>query len=212
MKKSKIIIALLILFGFSQVSNAQESNLKFGVKGGVNFSNLSTDNAQDNKMLTGVNLGLFAKLPVTSSIAIQPEIYFTTKGSKLTYNNVFVDGTANFDLNYIEIPVLLVLNVTENFNIHVGPYASYLVSSKVKNASDVSFYNFEGNINSNDFNKFDTGIVAGVGIDLHSLSIGVRYNFGLIKVGKERDYNGTTYTFPDGKNSVISAYLSYSIL
>ena len=212
MKKSKIIITLLILFVFTQVSNAQESNLKFGVKGGVNFSNLSTDNAQDNKMLTGVNLGLFAKLPVTNSIAIQPEIYFTTKGSKLTYNNVFVDGTANFDLNYIEIPVLLVLNVTENFNVHVGPYASYLVSSKVKNASDVSFYNFEGNINSNDFNKFDTGIVAGVGIDLHSLSIGVRYNFGLIKVGKERDYNGTTYTFPDGKNSVISAYLSYSIL
>lgn len=212
MKKSKIIIALLILFGFSQVSNAQESNLKFGVKGGVNFSNISTDNAQDNKMLTGVNLGLFAKLPITSSIAIQPEIYFTTKGSKLTYNNVFVDGTANFDLNYIEIPVLLVLNITENFNVHVGPYASYLVSSKVKNASDVSFYNFESNINSNDFNKFDTGLAAGVGIDLHSLSIGVRYNYGLIKVGKERDYNGTTYTFPDGKNSVISAYLSYSIL
>lgn len=211
MKKSKITIALLLLFGFSQVSNAQESNLKFGVKGGVNFSNLTTNNTQDNKMLTGVNVGLFAKLPVTGSIAIQPEIYFTTKGSKLTYNNVFVDGTADFDLNYLEIPVLLVLNLTENFNVHAGPYASYLVSSKVKNASDVSINNFEGNIDSKDFNKFDTGLLVGVGLDIHSLSIGVRYNFGLIKVGKERDYNGTTYTFPNGKNSVISTYLSYSL-
>ena len=212
MKILKTTTVILVLLFTSFFSNAQESNLKFGVKGGVNFSNLSKDNAEDNKMLTGVNLGLFAKLPITNSIAIQPEIYFTTKGSKLTYNNVFVDGTANFDLNYIEVPILLVLNVTDNFNVHIGPYASYLVSSKVKNVSDISFYNFESNINSDDFNKFDTGIAAGVGIDMRALSIGLRYNFGLIKVGKERDYNGTTYTFPDGKNSVISAYLSYSIL
>ena len=212
MKKLKKTIAFLVLLSMSFFSNAQESNLKFGVKGGVNFSNLSKDNDEDNKMLTGVNLGLFAKLPISNSIAIQPEIYFTTKGSKLTYNNVFVDGTANFDLNYIEVPILLVLNLNKNFNVHVGPYASYLISSKVKNVSDVSFYDFESNINSDDLNKFDTGIVAGIGIDMQSLSIGLRYNFGLIKVGKERDYSGTTYTFPDGKNSVISAYLSYSIL
>ena len=212
MKKLKTTIAFLVLLSTSFFSNAQESNLKFGVKGGVNFSNLSKDNAEDNKMLTGVNLGIFAKLPITNSVAIQPEIYFTTKGSKLTYNNVFVNGTANFDLNYIEVPILLVLNLNKNFNVHVGPYASYLISSKVKNVSDVSFYDFESNINSDDLNKFDTGIVAGIGIDMQSLSIGLRYNFGLIKVGKERDYSGTTYTFPDGKNSVISAYLSYSIL
>ena len=88
MKILKTTIAILVLLSTSFFSNAQEGNLKFGVKGGVNFSNLSKDNAEDNKMLIGVNLGLFAKLPITKSIAIQPEIYFTTKGSKLTYNNV----------------------------------------------------------------------------------------------------------------------------
>jgi hypothetical protein len=92
----------------------------------------------------------------------------------------------------------------------VGPYASYLVSSKVTNVNNVSF-NFEDNIQSGDFNKFDTGLMAGFGIDVKSVEIGVRYNFGLLKVGKDKTYLGTNYIFPDGKNSAINAYVSYSI-
>ncbi len=212
MKNLKFIMVFVLFLSITHYSLAQKSNLKFGVKGGVNFSNVSTSNTDQNKMLTGVNFGVFAKLPISDAIAIQPEFYFTTKGATLTYNNVFVDGTADFNLNYIEIPVLLVLNINENFNVHFGPYAAYLINSKVKNVSDVSFYNFESNIDSENFNKFDTGLAAGVGFDFGSLSLGARYNYGLIKVGKERNYGSTTYTFPDGKNSLISVYLSYSIL
>ena len=101
MKNSKILIALALLISASQLTFSQEKNdFKLGIKGGVNFSNINTSNTSENKALTGVNFGLFTKLPITRSFAIQPEIYFTTKGSELTYQNVFVDGTAQFDLNY----------------------------------------------------------------------------------------------------------------
>lgn len=211
MKNSKISLVLVFFFAMIQISTAQEkSEYKLGFKGGVNFTNVGTKTGVTNKSLTGVHFGLFAKLPITNSFAVQPELYFTTKGGELTYQNVVVDGTAKFNLNYIEVPVLAVFKIFPGFNFQVGPYASYLVSSKVKNVNEVSF-NFEDNIQSGDFNKFDTGLMAGFGIDVKSVEIGVRYNFGLLKVGKDKTYLGTNYIFPDGKNSAINAYVSYSI-
>lgn len=210
MKNSKIILASLVLtiMGFTN-SNAQSSNVtKFGVKGGVNFSNLYTDNADDENVLTGFNIGLYAKVPVTNSISVQPEIYYTGKGAEVVYNNAFANGTAKFKLNYIEVPVMLVANVTKNFNVQVGPYAGYLISGKTTNESGT--YNFQDNINTDDFNKIDAGVAAGLGLDLETVSFGVRYNYGLTKVGKERSYPAGNYTFPDGKNSVLSFYGAFS--
>lgn len=204
-------MTMMLLISASQLTFSQLKNdFKFGIKGGVNFTNINTNNTSENKSLTGVNFGIFAKLPITSSFAIQPEMYFTTKGSELTYQSVFVDGTAQFDLNYIEVPVLAVFKITNKFNVQLGPYASYLVNSNVKNVSDINF-NFEDNIDSGDFTKFDTGVAAGLEFEGKSFSLGVRYNFGLITVGEEKTYFGTNYIFPDGKNSVLNVYLSYSI-
>ena len=121
------------------------------------------------------------------------------------------DGIARYKLNYIELPLLVAVNVTNNFNIHFGPYASYLISGKVKNESNVDLFNFEDNINSDDFNRFDVGVAAGAGFDFGTLGIGVRYDYGLTTVGKERSFLGTTYTFPDAKNGVLNIYAAISL-
>lgn len=105
---------------------------------------------------------------------------------------------------------MAVFKITPSFNFQIGPYASYLVSSNVKNISDLSF-DFENNIDSEDFTKFDTGIAAGFGFESKSLGIGVRYNLGIVTIGKDKTYFGTNYVFPDGKNSVLNLYLFYSI-
>jgi hypothetical protein len=46
----------------------------------------------------------------------------------------------------------------------------------------------ETTLDTNDFERFDAGIAAGVGLDFELLSFGVRYNYGLTKVGKERNF------------------------
>lgn len=211
-KSKRIILASLVMtFMAFNYSNAQENKTKFGIKGGVNFSNLYTDNVDDNNVLPGFNIGLFAKLPVTNSIAIQPEIYFTGKGAEVVYNNAFANGTARFKLNYIEVPVMFIANLTKNLNIQAGPYASYLISGKTTNESNGGTFDFASNLNTEDFNRIDAGVAAGVGIDLDAISFGVRYNYGLTKVGKEKSYAGTNYTFPDAKNSVLSFYAAFSL-
>ena len=207
MKNSKKLLFASLALGLMSISGiqAQEKTASFGFKGGLNFSNLYTDQVDDNNVLTGFNAGLYAKFPIAKGIAIQPEISYTTKGAELVYNNAFANGTAKFNVNYIEVPVLLVMNITDNFNVHVGPYAAYMVSGKTE--TDSNIFSSQNQLDTNDFNKFDAGIAGGLGVDLDALNFGVRYNYGLTNVGKERNYAGTDYTFPDAKNSVLSVYV-----
>jgi len=214
MKHTLIQFFLATIFVATALTvKAQETNApKFGIKGGVNLSNLYTNDKSDSKMLTGYNIGLFAKMPVSRFFSIQPELYYSTKGAQVTYNSTFVNGIAKFNLNYLEMPILFVLNVTKNFNIHFGPYISYLIDGKVTNVSNATLFNFENNIKTEDYNKFDAGVTAGAGIDIGAFSLGARYVYGLTNVGKERTFLGTTYTFPDAKNGVASVYLSFSFI
>jgi len=206
-----VISALFICAGNTTVKAQKTNSQTFGIKGGINFSNLYAKDAADNKMLTGFNLGLFAKLPINKTFAIQPELYYTTKGAQTTYNSTFVNGTFKYNFNYLELPLLFVVNITDNFNLHAGPYVSYMLNGKVKNKSNVGSVDFDEKINTEDYNKFDAGIAAGAGVDLGAVSLGARYTYGLTKVGKERTFAGTTYTTPDATNGVMSVYVSFSL-
>jgi len=207
-----VISAISAMMTFTPVSAQEITNFaRFGIKGGINFSNLSTKEADKDKMLTGFNIGVFAKVPIAHAFAIQPELYYTAKGAQVTYNNTFVNGTAKFNLNYIEMPLLLVMNVTDNFNIHFGPYVAYMINGKVTNESNATLFNFENNITTEDYNRFEAGIAGGAGFDFGAFSLGARYTYGLTKVGKERTFLGTAYTFPDAQNGVASVYVSFSL-
>ena len=208
----RIFIALLICFILAHTLRAQEANTpRFGFKAGLNYSNLYAKDADNSKTHAGLNVGFFAKVPLSNWVSIQPEAYYTTKGADVTYNNVFATGTAKFNLNYVEVPLLFVFHVTRNFNVHLGPYAAVLVSGKVTNKSNVTLFDFEENIQVDDYNRLDAGVAAGLGIDLGALSIGARYNYGLTKVGKERSVLGVQYTLPDAVNGVFNLYVSVSV-
>jgi len=214
--KLRVIAVFAFVFGiYSATLQAQtnegSSGAQFGVKGGVNFSNLYTEEVKDNNVLTSFNVGVFATLPINNFLAIQSELLYSRKGAKLEYDNAFTVGSAKFQLNYIEVPVLLRVNITNNLNIHAGPYFAYLIDAQVKNESDSGNFDFEESYNNDDFNKFDYGLAGGIGFDFESFGIGARYNYGLNTVGKERTILGQSYTIPDGKNSNISLYISFQL-
>jgi len=203
--QSSILYALtLFLTASFGMLHAQEDNVntEFGIKGGLNMSNLYKDDADDKNVLFGFNAGVYATLPVSDFIAIQPELLFTTRGSKLEYNNALAQGNVKLKLNYIELPLLVRVNITKNFNIHAGGYASYLVSAKSTGDGD---FEFEDQYNTDDFNKFDAGIAAGIGVDFNPISVGLRYNYGLTTIVKDGDNSS------DAKNSNLSLYLSYKL-
>lgn len=199
-------------FGIVSAQNSTVAGPEFGIKGGVNMSNLYSDDVDDNNVLWGFNAGLFAAFPIANNVFIQSEVLYTTKGAELEYDNNVISGAAKFKLNYIEVPLLVRLNITENFNIHAGGYASYLINAKLTNETENgNAFEFDEDLNTDDFQTFDAGLSVGAGLDIKPVSIGLRYNYGLATVGKERDFAGTNYTFPDAKNSNLNLYLSYKL-
>ena len=212
-KQSFFLYALTIFMSTSFGLLSAQSTVvgpEFGIKGGVNMSNLysDSDDINDENALWGFNAGVFAAFPIADNVFIQPEILFSTKGAELDYDISGVEGTNKFKLNYIEVPLLIRFNLTENFNIHVGGYASYLVSAKLSGDGDVEF---DEELDADDFERFDAGLSAGVGVDFNPISIGLRYNYGLTTIGKEREAFGESYTFPDAKNSNLSLYVAYKL-
>jgi len=215
MKNRIKLLASVAFIGLSINTIEAQSNstneAQFGIKGGVNFSNIYSTEVDDNNVLTSFNAGLYGKFPISDIVSIQPEILYSRKGGELTYNNAFTSGVSQFKLNYIEVPVLLNVNITKEFSVHAGPYFAYLIDAEVNNDAEGDVLDFEDAYNNDDFNKFDVGISGGIGFDFDSFGIGARYNYGFSTIGKERNFAGTTYTIPDGKNSSLSLYLSYQL-
>lgn len=194
---------------FAQVQQTSGENSlspKFGIKAGVNLTNMFVDEVSDENMKVGFNAGFFAKLPVTRGFSIQPELLYTSKGAKEKYNN-FIQGAGEyrFNLNYVELPVLAVINVAKNFNVHVGPYVSYLAAVNIKNLHEDHSQDEIAELDADNFNRFDYGLVGGLGVDISNFTIGARYNYGLREIGKSGSLSGQVTK--DSRNSAISLYI-----
>jgi hypothetical protein len=179
---------------------------KLGIKGGLNLTNLYVDNVSDEHMKAGFNAGLFAKLPVTQGFSIQPELLYSLKGAKDRYDN-FIQGSGEyrFNLGYIELPVLTVVNLAKNFNIHAGGYAAYLVSANVKDVHDDGTIAGATELDANNFNRWDFGLAGGIGFDIENFTLGARYNYGLSNIGKSGSLSGDLTK--NSKNAGVSIYV-----
>lgn len=200
----KKILTTLCLIGFISLSNAQESSstgARFGLKGGVNFTNLYVDDVDDTNMLTSFNAGVFVELPITQGVAIVPELNFSRKGSEVQNTILTETYKSKFKLSYLEMPVLLKLNLVPNFNLHAGPYVAYLLNAKTdvvdENGDRVESFEYD----TDDFNKLDFGLSAGLGFDFNNFGIGARYNYGLSEIDKDNNANGA-------KNSAFNLYVA----
>jgi hypothetical protein len=218
MKKILIsgIVLLAMVVGSTFKATAQEQQTteestlspKLGVKGGLNLTNMYVQDVSDEDMKVGLNIGFFAKLPVTRGFSIQPELLYSSKGAKETYNNLLQgEGEYRFNLNYIEMPVLAVINLGKNLNIHAGPYISYLASVNIKNMNDDGEIEDIDELNADNFNRFDYGVAGGLGIDVQNFTFGARYTYGLREIGKSGSLSGDLTK--DSKNSAISLYIGF---
>jgi len=185
---------------------AQKSHT--GIKAGLNLSSLTTDGNNDKNLKMGLVAGIYNKMTLGNSFAIQPELLFSSNGIKYNYDdNAIADGNTKFNLNYIQLPVKLVFNLSPDFEFQFGPYVGYLVNANVDTDAQVLDYfniNSQDEIDRDKFNNFDVGLSGGLGFDLAPLIFGFNYNIGLNPVAKKdeisRDMLG------DAKNAVIQVY------
>lgn len=208
MKKITAVLILLTAFAAIPAFSQSQNVTRFGVKGGVNFANFRVDEIEDNNVKAGLNLGLFFKMPVSESFAIQPELLYSSKGSKLEYDNALQGkGEYRFNMNYLELPIMGVISIGERFNVQVGPYVGYLANTNIKNMEkDFDIVDVE-DLNEDSFNRFDYGLAAGIGFDLDGFVIGARYNYGLAEVGDSGKLSGQLLN--NAKNSAATVYVGF---
>ena len=190
--KNKNILMALMLFVSTIESFAQ---VKFGIRAGLNASNISFTNLPDRTERFGFHVGGFADVPlVPNFMSIQPELSYSVKGAGFK----FLNERQTLNMNYIDflLPVAFKL---DKFQIQVGPFASYLISTP-----DYKFYN-DNTVTVDAFKKYDAGLTAGLSYNFSKIMIGVRYNQGFIDVTKDnaRPFLGS------GKNAVGQVSLAY---
>lgn len=203
---SKILFLSLIIILSSVYTHAQNS--RFGFKGGLNLSNMTVEDNSDENLKAGFHAGIFKKLGITESFSIQPELLYSTKGFKYNYDNsAIADGETKFNLNYIDLPVKLVFNLSRDFEFQLGPYFSYLAGANVDTDAEVlEFFNIDTTeeLERENFNAFEVGLTGGLGFTIDPLVLGFNYNLGLTQVAK--DDEPTELMLGDAKNTVIQVY------
>ena len=180
------------VFGQQQQTSAEpDLKTKFGIKGSFSLTTLYSSDVSTNHMKPGFDAGFFVKMPVTRGFSIQPEFLYSLQGAKNTYDNLVPgSGEYRFNLGYLKVPVLAVINVAPNFNLHVGGYAAYLVNSNIKQVDNNGNVENAVSLNTDDFNRWDAGLVGGAAFDIENFTIGARYNYGLVEIGKNGSASG----------------------
>ncbi|MGB3181286.1 MAG: porin family protein [Cyclobacteriaceae bacterium] len=191
--------------------HAQKLSPAIGVKAGMNFAGIthSEEVAEDESIYIGLSGGVFARLPVTGKVAIQPELLYTGRGGRTEWAIQEVLYSKEYCLQYIDMPVMVVLPVGDRAFIEVGPYASYLVNASLVTEPNVPVGGAVYLLNRSDFNRIDVGMAAGLGMEFNMLSLSVRYNYGLKNVAQSEMAESI---LDDGKNRFFQLAIGLRIL
>ena len=210
-KKSTVMkkITLIALALFFSIGMASAQFISFGIKGGLNYSNLRFDdvrnitvnsseyNLQDDESFQGFHLGVMSRIKVLAAY-IQPELYFNTAGGKVLIEEVQSGGATveyarQIKYSKVDLPVLLGFKLGP-VRINGGPVASVILSED-NTAQDII-------PDLETMSKTATiGFQIGAGVDLLKfLTLDYRFEGGLSKYGDGIEVGDNTYPFDSRAN------------
>jgi hypothetical protein len=202
--KNKFIIVLCMSLLTSSLAFSQ---VRFGLRGGINSSRLNSDtevNTGDYKIkcpnysIIGYHVGLISQIELFSFF-IQPELLYSAIHNDL---DVYDLNSANPDeaiavkqkLNRIDIPVMLGYKL-KILKLEVGPVASFMISS-TSDLKTITEYDMQ-------WNKATIGYQAGIGLDIGKIALDVKYEGSLSNLGTGINIGGTTTSFDTRMNQII---------
>ena len=210
----KIFILLLLTIVYTSTTSAQF--IKFGVKTGLNFSqlkfdeikNISTEGNEyslsEDENFMGFHIGVMTRIKIFNAF-LQPEVYFNTSGGKVLIEEmdagITTESVKNIKYNKIDIPVLVGAKLTF-LRLYAGPVASIILSS------DSQLGDIIPDMKTHSKNA-TLGFQAGTGFDLFkTLTFDFRYEGGLSKLGDKFSIANEDFTF-DSRSSKFMLSLGF---
>lgn len=199
MKKSILIIAV-VLFGTTTLSAQEYWN--FGVKGGVNFSTVTGDYIDSPKSRTGFNIGVLAEIPIADRFSIQPEVLYSAQGfteASIDQDNFAdIDDNVEYQLDYIQVPVLAKIYLIDGLSLQAGPSFNF----KVNEEWDYTPLEEGNDVELDEAQSFEFGGAAGLEYKFNNgFFVQGRYSYGFTDVIEDSEINNSTiqagigYTF-----------------
>lgn len=213
-----ITAATLLTLTISYSAFAQDSNVDahedsrlephIGFKGGLSIATMvksSDQSSISSTPLYAFNGGAVILLPLGKVIALQPEVLFSQKGYRATGTDLAGDYDYRRVSNFLDIPLLLRINLSKELGIVAGPQYSYLLKTNTTfKSGSVSYQETVNNDNSN-FTKNIFGGVLGLDVNLgDNLFLYGRYTIDF----KNNNGDGTSST-PAYKNQVFQVGLGF---
>lgn len=198
--KTRLTLLLLITAGtFSYAQN-------FGIKVSyavTNWEGLVYDLDMQTETLNRISFGIYGSAPLSASIALEPGLFLTPKGIKIT-QGPFSEPTSNNSL-YLDVPLLLKIYIGGGgFNVSAGPQFSYLLSNKLVSDSGGELENTDQLV------RWDVAAVIGLAYDFRfGLNIGAQFDLGgtnMIIDGEDFPY----YEWTEARNRVLRFSLGYT--
>lgn len=212
----KVFITAIAILGF-MTTQAQE--VRFGVKAGLNVANLTGD-IEDAKSKVGFHLGGFAEIMLSDQFAFQPELLFSSQGSKAeTSESETISGVTytvknedTYKLNYINIPLMAKYFATDKLFLEAGPQIGFSIEESYESEYTQTVTDTDGSTTSisdtedgdlENIKSIDFGLNFGLGYEFtENIFAGARYNLGLNNLyDGDGDY--------DMKNSVFQVSIGY---
>jgi hypothetical protein len=189
-----------------------------------------TDGSLNSPLKMGLNAGIVAQYMISEQFGLESGLAFSQLGAKRILKEeelgYYIKETLTLSPYYLQLPVtaLYKFNLGEDLYLYpsAGLYFGYGLGGKVKahpetnipvellgNEFEDYFEDYEEDFfpkgHSENINRFDFGLTAGVTLQYSKFTIGLGYDFGLTKINK----------FSDGetgmRNSNLKVTLGYFI-
>lgn len=197
----KLILYMLLIFPCTLIA-------QIGIKGGLNFANVSKASSINNSSKTGFHAGILLAPPSQKIFGFRTELTYSKQG----YDYKSGSNTGTVDLDYIMSSNLTCINITKYFQIQLGAQTAFLLNAKVDStANGSSTGNPQADKIMDLYNRFDYGFAGG--IEIHPVSgllIGARVNISLGSLYKDAQ-SGQMPSFSsiDIKNNVFQIFAGW---
>lgn len=226
---------IILSFAALAISFAAMSQVRVGVKGGWNLSNISVNNngsVDNDRSLSGYHIGAIVDFPIVPKIlSLQPGVFYTTKGAKLESGDKDNSATIPYRKyttrpQYIEVPLNVIGKIPVGTNTRlfagIGPYMAFGVAGKnkvsttlagvttstesnIKWDDDTPFHDGDPNQGLDKYKRFDWGGNVQVGAEFRNFLVSAQYGHGFGKINSGGDDSRND----KNKNRVFSVSLGY---
>lgn len=211
----KTLLSLALIAGLGLAANAQMAPVKYGVKAGVAFPNMTFSSegvSASQKSNTSFYLGGTVDLALSEMFAVQPGLTLIGKGTKTSDTDESGVYTQKLSTLYLEIPVNLVASFTAGSGkvfVGAGPYYAFALSGETKEKDSDGTYKEDIQFGSSDEDMLkggDLGLNFLAGYQLsNGFNIHAGYGLGLTNLNPSSESDNYKI-----KNKVFSVGVGFS--